>query len=85
MVRQIPKIDFSREKPTPAKLVLRLNRALAPHGKAVGKTPKKDRLAGGGEFRLHDCRMSSTRYLSLSELESMARDYGVGITKANGI
>jgi hypothetical protein len=65
----------------PMSLVSRVNRKLAPQGKCVATTLKKKRLAGEKEFRLQECITGATRYLSLSELETMARELGVLATQ----
>jgi hypothetical protein len=60
----------------PVALVGRINRTLAPAGKAVRKTPE-------GDYCLVDSTTGKTRYLTLSKLETLARNLGVpGLSKA---
>lgn len=58
-------------------LVIRLNRKLASEGKAVVKNHRKNASVPGHEYRLLDTRMGTVRYLSLSDVEHMARELPV--------
>jgi hypothetical protein len=66
-----------RRSLSPKGLIQRLNRKLAGERKVVGKTPGKSRPQKRGKYYLLDHSARTTRYLSLSELESIARQLGV--------
>ncbi|MGA8442526.1 MAG: hypothetical protein WB762_13050 [Candidatus Sulfotelmatobacter sp.] len=70
------KDQHSDVNPGPKTLVGRLNRKLASQGKVIGKT--QGGAATNGDYYLLDSTSPDTvHYLSLSELESLATEFGV--------
>lgn len=65
----------------PKSLVIRLNRKLALEGKALVKNHRKNVSLPGNEYCLLDTAEGTVRYLSLSDVEQMARDLQVNELK----
>jgi hypothetical protein len=58
-------------------IINRINRKLAPEGKAVVKTQAKVTPVTGREYHLLDSQQGTKSYLSLNEIWNLARKLGL--------